>query len=38
MENPAYMIKLSDAPLVNVSSTLIRNAISEGKDISHLIM
>ena len=38
MENPAYMIKLSDAPLVNVSSTQIRNAISEGKDILHLIM
>ena len=38
MENPAYMIKLSDAPLVDVSSTQIRNAASEGIDISHLLM
>lgn len=38
MENPAYMIKLSDAPLVDVSSTQIRDAISKGKDISHLLM
>lgn len=37
-ENPAYKINLLDAPLVTVSSTEIRDAISQGKDISHLLM
>ncbi len=37
-EDIAYKITLLDAPLVTISSTEIRNAISEGKDISHLLM
>ena len=37
-ENPAYKIKLLDAPLVRVSSSQIREALSQGKDISHLLM
>jgi nicotinate-nucleotide adenylyltransferase len=37
-EGPEYRIRLLDAPLVTVSSTEIRNALSQGKDISHLLM
>lgn len=37
-ENPAYKIRLLDAPLVTVSSTQIREALSNGKDISNLLM
>lgn len=35
-ENPAYKIQLLDAPLVTVSSTEIREALSRGEDVSHL--
>ena len=37
-ENPAYKIRLIDAPLVTVSSTEIREARSKGEDVSHLLM
>lgn len=37
-EDPAYKIRLLDAPLVTVSSTQIREAISRGEDISSLLM
>lgn len=37
-ENPAYKIKLLNAPLVTVSSTQLREAASRGEDISHLLM
>ena len=37
-ENPAYKIQLLDAPLVTVSSSEIREALSQGRDISHLLM
>ena len=37
-ENPAYKSQLLDAPLVTVSSSEIREALSQGKDISHLLM
>lgn len=37
-ENPAYRITLLDAPLVNVSSTELRQAAAEGKDISKQLM
>ena len=37
-EDPAYRIDIVDAPLVNISSTEIRTALSEGGDISHLLM
>lgn len=37
-ENPEYKITLLDAPMVTVSSTEIRDALSQGKDISHLLM
>lgn len=37
-EDPAYKIRLLDAPLVTVSSTEIREALSNGEDISHLLM
>lgn len=37
-ENPAYKINLLNAPPVTVSSTEIRDAHSQGKDISHLLM
>ena len=33
-----YRITLADAPMVNVSSTLIRQAMEEGSDISSLLM
>ena len=37
-ENPAYKVRLLDAPLVTVSSTQIREAQSNGEDISHLLI
>ena len=37
-EDPAYKIRLLDAPLITVSSTEIREALSNGEDISHLLM
>ena len=37
-EDPAYKIHLLDAPLVTVSSTEIREALSNGEDISRLLM
>ena len=37
-EDPAYKIHLLDAPLVTVSSTEIREALSNGEEISHLLM
>lgn len=37
-ENPAYKIQLLDASLVTISSTEIREALSNGKDISNLLM
>lgn len=37
-EDPAYKICLLDAPMVTVSSTKIRESISQGKDVSHLLM
>ncbi len=37
-ENPSYRIRLIDMPLVTVSSTMIREAIATGKDVSKLLM
>lgn len=37
-ENPLYKINLIDLPKVNVSSTQIREALEEGKDVSSLLM
>ena len=37
-ENPAYKIDIINAPVVNISSTQIREAVSRGEDISHLLM
>ena len=37
-EDPAYKIRLLDAPLVTVSSTEIREAIKRGEEISHYLM
>ena len=37
-ENPAYRIRLMDMPLVNVSSTQIREALARGEDPSGLLM
>ena len=37
-ENPAYRIRLLDAPLVTISSTEIRKAIESGEDISQYLM
>ena len=37
-ENPAYNIRLLEAPLVTVSSSQIREAISRGDDVSDLLM
>ena len=37
-ENPAYKIHITDAELVNISSTIIRDALAEGKDVSHWLM
>ncbi len=37
-KNPKYRIKLMEAPLVNMSSTEIRNKIARGEDVSDLLM
>lgn len=37
-ENPAYKITLIETPLVTVSSTQIREAMTNGEEISHLLM
>ena len=37
-EDPAYRITLLDCPLVDVSSTQIREALSRGEDVSELLM
>lgn len=37
-EDPAYMIQILDAGMVDISSTQIRNAIAEGEDISKYLM
>ena len=37
-ENPAYRITLLDCPLVDVSSTQIRDALARGEDVSTLLM
>lgn len=37
-EDPAYKIQTLDAPMVDISSTQLRTALSNGKDISHLLM
>ena len=37
-ENPAYRIQIINAPMVNISSTQIREAVSRGEDVSHLLM
>lgn len=37
-EDPSYRIKIAGAPLVNVSSTGIREALAAGKDVSNLLM
>ena len=37
-EDPAYNIMILDAPLVNISSTEIREGLSRGEDISSLLM
>lgn len=37
-ENPTYRIQLLDAPLVTISSTEIREAMQQGKDMSQYLM
>ncbi len=37
-EDPSYKIILLDAPLINISSTAIRTALSQNSDISHWLM
>ena len=37
-ENPAYRINLLKAPLVTISSTVIRHGLEEGKDMSKWLM
>lgn len=37
-EDPAYKIQIADAPMVNISSTQIREAIASGKDLTGLMM
>ena len=37
-ENPAYKIQIINAPMVDISSTQIREALSRGENISHLLM
>ena len=37
-ENPAYKIDIINAPMVDISSTQIREALSRGEDVSHLLM
>ena len=37
-ENPAYNIQIINAPMIDISSTQIRESLSRGEDISHLLM
>ena len=37
-EDPSYRIRLTDAEMVDMSSTTIRNALSEGQDVSDWLM
>ena len=37
-ENPDYRIELLEAPLVNISSTRIRDAKEKGEDLSGFLM
>lgn len=37
-EDPAYKIHILDAPMVDISSTEIREALSQGKDVSQSLM
>ena len=37
-EDPSYKILITEAEMVNISSTIIREALSEGKDISSWLM
>ena len=37
-EDPEYRITLLDAEMVDISSTIIRNAIAEGQDMSRWLM
>ena len=37
-EDPAYRIQILDAPMVDISSTQIREAIASGRDISEFLM
>ena len=37
-ENPAYRITLLNAEMVDISSTTIRNAMSQGQDMSEWLM
>lgn len=37
-ENPLYKIRLIDMPLVNISSTDLRRALAEGRDITPFLM
>ena len=37
-ENPAYKIQTINAPKVDISSTQIREALSRGEDVSHMLM
>ncbi|MGM9786559.1 MAG: nicotinate (nicotinamide) nucleotide adenylyltransferase [Candidatus Cryptobacteroides sp.] len=37
-ENPSYMIGTIDAPMVDVSSTMIREALASGKDMKDFLM
>lgn len=37
-EDPGYRISIIDAPMVDISSTQIREALSRGEDVSHCLM
>jgi nicotinate-nucleotide adenylyltransferase len=37
-EDPEYKIRIFDAPMVDISSTLIREALASGQNISNLLM
>lgn len=37
-EDPAYKIQITDAPIVDISSTLIREYIARNQDVGHLLM
>ncbi|MGM9734836.1 MAG: nicotinate (nicotinamide) nucleotide adenylyltransferase [Candidatus Cryptobacteroides sp.] len=37
-ENPSYRIGMIDAPMVDVSSTMIREAVASGKDMEEYLM